>query len=178
MLKVLLLTSVYMVCTISMAWGCVSGAGPSWEISQGGRGSGRGRPGVIGPERPRVPIDILRYFAGNITKELAFASIDLDGNGLVTLDEWVAADGALTELNNLLIRLDTDGDNRISLDELQPFNLPSRSDSEAVPRLLAFQGVPDEEATLGATTPPSRRRRRINRRRKGRRGRLGARATP
>ncbi|XP_030852155.1 uncharacterized protein LOC753317 [Strongylocentrotus purpuratus] len=139
MMKVFLLTFACMMCTISMAWGCVSGAGPAWELSQPARpgpghrkGSGWGaaRPAarvaakVHRPSRPSIPIEVARYFAGRISKESAFASIDHDGNGLVSIQEWTLIGGARTEFNYMLVRLDANGDNLISLPELQPFSLP------------------------------------------------------
>ncbi|XP_030852250.1 uncharacterized protein LOC586728 [Strongylocentrotus purpuratus] len=158
MMKVFLLTFACMMCTISMAWGCVSGAGPSWEISQPGRPRPGGRPGPgrkqgksvvsalariarpvlvgpglvgpggpegpVGPSLPRIPVEVAKYFAGLVSKESAFASIDLDGNGLVCIQEWTLGGGAVTEFKYMLIRLDANGDKLISLAELQPFSLP------------------------------------------------------
>eukprot|EP00057_Strongylocentrotus_purpuratus_P000537 XP_001178137.2 PREDICTED: uncharacterized protein LOC753317 [Strongylocentrotus purpuratus] len=129
MMKEFLLTFACMMCTISMAWGCVSGAGPAWELSQPARPGSRLGKGWVSakvhrPSRPSIPIEVARYFAGRISKESAFASIDHDGNGLVSIQEWTLIGGARTEFNYMLVRLDANGDNLISLPELQPFSLP------------------------------------------------------
>nr|XP_054764810.1 uncharacterized protein LOC129271501 [Lytechinus pictus] len=142
MMKAFLLSLAYMVCTIPMGWGCVSGAGPSWEISKPGRGRGRPkglmpmpgvapRPGPGGPlgrkepSRPRIPEEVARYFGGLISKEEAFASIDLDNDGQVAIDEWIVEGGTGSDYLHMLRRLDANGDDMISLDELQPFSLPN-----------------------------------------------------
>eukprot|EP00057_Strongylocentrotus_purpuratus_P000798 XP_001183518.1 PREDICTED: uncharacterized protein LOC753831 [Strongylocentrotus purpuratus] len=116
MMKVFLLTFAY----IAMAGGCVTGGRPSWEL---GCSTCRGTSG--GSSQPGIPVEVARYFAGLVSKESAFASIDLDGNGLVCIQEWKLGGGAVTEFSNLLIRLDANGDALISLVELQSFSLPS-----------------------------------------------------
>nr|XP_054764809.1 uncharacterized protein LOC129271500 [Lytechinus pictus] len=180
-MKAFLVTCVFVICTISTAWGCVSGAGPSWEIGGQKPGGGRSKPGHVGtgePEdsnTPGIPIAVARYFSGNITKEEAFGSIEdpLDQDDLVSVDEWVGAGGSQMEFHYMLIRLDSNGDNHISLDELDVHNLPSRTNSDPVdetaPRLLEYRGVPDEETSTPATTTPRPRRRRPGRTRPGRR---------
>ncbi|XP_030852248.1 uncharacterized protein LOC115928676 [Strongylocentrotus purpuratus] len=159
MMKIFLLAFAYMMCTISMAWGCVSGAGPSWEISQpggrrpgpGGRPGPRPRPGVVGPEEPErpvgpslpsIPVEVAKYFAGLVSKESAFASIDLDGNGLVCIQEWKLGGGAVTEFNYMLIRLDANGDKLISLAELQPFSVPTAPTKRTIENLDLPERLP------------------------------------
>ncbi|XP_041476108.1 uncharacterized protein LOC121424476 isoform X2 [Lytechinus variegatus] len=120
-----------------MAWGCVTGAGPSWEINQPRRpGTGARRKSTSSRKSflldspPRtissgIPFAVMTYFAGLISKESAFQSIDVDGNGLVSLEEWILRGGDGTEFKRMLFRLDTGGDQMISLTELKPFSLPS-----------------------------------------------------
>nr|XP_054764175.1 uncharacterized protein LOC129270862 isoform X1 [Lytechinus pictus] len=145
-MKSIILTSVLIVCTIPMAWGCVTGAGPSWEINQPRRpGTGARRKSsrlssrksflLDSPPRPissGIPFAVMTYFAGLISKESAFQSIDVDANGLVSLEEWILGGGDMTEFKHMLIRLDTGGDQMISLTELRPFSLPSEGPRDVV----------------------------------------------